>query len=106
MRHQDETHPQLTRTPLPDRSADPASSGPRRATRRGTRATRRSPGRIRALLSSAPARLTLATGLACCLGVVVVAESRTVSPADPVGAALADRAAAAGDQPASRSSRR
>lgn len=60
--------------------------------------------RISSLLGTPPARFTLAAGLSCCLGVVILAESRS-DPAPAPGPAssgvVVDRAAA--DQAAARS---
>ncbi|PWU46954.1 hypothetical protein DLJ47_31545, partial [Micromonospora sp. S4605] len=58
---------------------------------------------VRALLTSAPARVALATGVSCCLGVAAIAVVRTDdAPREPLAEAVAERAAAA-DQAASRS---
>ncbi|MFG2102780.1 hypothetical protein ACGFJ5_19505 [Micromonospora echinaurantiaca] len=58
---------------------------------------------VRALLTSAPARVALATGVSCCLGVAAIAVVRIDdAPREPLAEAVAERAAAA-DQAASRS---
>ncbi|MDO3704873.1 hypothetical protein Q3W71_24715 [Micromonospora sp. C28SCA-DRY-2] len=58
---------------------------------------------VRALLTSAPARVALATGVSCCLGVATIAVVRgDDAPREPLAEAVAERAAAA-DEAASRS---
>jgi hypothetical protein len=52
----------------------------------------------RALLASTPARVALATGMSCCLGVAALAAVRQADDApEPVRDALAERAAAAAE---------
>nr|WP_329111282.1 hypothetical protein [Micromonospora sp. NBC_01699] len=88
----------------------PARRNPlRRSTARTPTA---SPSRIRTVLTSTPLRLTLVTGVTCCLGFVAFTESRAATtPTRPLHAALvdttalADRAAIAEKQAASRAER-
>ncbi|GAB3978021.1 hypothetical protein V1634_13160 [Plantactinospora veratri] len=89
-----------------DRSADTAST--EQATGRHRAVAPRRLRRTRALLSSGPFRVGSVAALACCLGAVVFVESQTAStPADPAPAnLLAERAASAERQPASRATER
>ncbi|RKR85814.1 hypothetical protein BDK92_0023 [Micromonospora pisi] len=127
MHPNDETKPEPVTNPVPIRSAEPPtddrSTGRHRSpSGRGRllrppsgRAIRRRArkSRIRTLVSSTPVRLTLVTGLTCCLGFVAFTESRAATTqAPPLHATLADtgalseRLAAAQEQAASRNSPR
>ncbi|MDW5322682.1 hypothetical protein [Plantactinospora sp. KLBMP9567] len=89
-----------------DRSAD-VDSTDQAAGRHPAVAPRRL-RRTRALLSSGPVRVGSVAAVACCLGAVVFVESRAATtPVDPAPAnLLAERAASAERQPASRATER
>ncbi|MEO3927215.1 hypothetical protein ABGB07_25600 [Micromonosporaceae bacterium B7E4] len=89
-----------------DRSADVDSTD--QANGRHRAAAPRRLRRTRALLSSGPVRVGSVAAVACCLGAVVFVESRAATtPADPAPAnLLAERAASAERQPASRATER
>ncbi|MGX7673349.1 hypothetical protein [Plantactinospora sp. DSM 117369] len=89
-----------------DRSADVDSTD--QVTGRHRAAAPRRLRRTRALLSSGPVRIGSVAAVACCLGAVVFVESRAATtPVDPApGNLLAERAASAERQPASRATER
>ncbi|MEQ4305858.1 hypothetical protein ABNF97_31490 [Plantactinospora sp. B6F1] len=89
-----------------DRSADSASTDKVRGRRRAPAARRLR--RTRALLSSTPVRVGAVAAVTCCLGAVVFVESRaaTTPPDSTPTNLLADRAASAERQPASRATER
>ncbi|MFB9236485.1 hypothetical protein ACFFWC_13140 [Plantactinospora siamensis] len=106
MHGKDKIDTDLTINPSTTRSEDALSTvgrpGPAPAVVPGQR-------RLGRALRSTPLRLGLAAALTCGLGGVAVTETRSAGrpPAvDPVRAALADRAVAAAEQPASRSTQR
>jgi hypothetical protein len=99
--HPDDSPEQTVTRVRPDgRSADPASAAPRPGRHRAVPA-----GRGGRALASGPVRITVATGVACCLGLAAFVGTRDGDTAqEPVREALADRAAAAteAEQRASR----
>ncbi|WP_326558251.1 hypothetical protein [Micromonospora sp. NBC_01796] len=123
MHPNDEVKRESTSKAQPIRSAEPPSDD--RLTGRHRTPARRNPlrrstardgekssSRIRSAVASTPVRLTLVTGITCCLGFVAFTESRAATtPTQPLHAALvdtaalADRAAAAEKQAASRAER-
>nr|MDT0657433.1 hypothetical protein [Micromonospora sp. DSM 115978] len=89
-----------------DRSADHGSADQPAGRHRASRTIRRA--RLGTVLSSPPARLTLAAGLTCCLGLAAAAaatrtDDRAPAP-EPTSQAVLDRAAAA-ERAASRAHR-
>lgn len=123
MHPNDEVKRDSTSNPGPIRSAEPPSvdqvtgrhrselgrSRPRRPVPSGDVRRPARPSRVRSLLTSTPVRLTLVTGVTCCLGFVAFTESRAATtPDQPLHAALADnttltdRDMAARDRAASR----
>ncbi|MEH0936133.1 hypothetical protein [Micromonospora psammae] len=90
---------QLTAAHAAARPADAASGERRIGRHRAPEPPRRA---RRARLASTPARVALACGVSCCLGLVAVAgaQAGVGQRAEPVGEALADRATA--EQRASR----
>ncbi|MEV4627083.1 hypothetical protein AB0J90_12420 [Micromonospora sp. NPDC049523] len=123
MHPNDEVKRESTSNAGPIRSAEPPSDdrltgrhrapGRRNPLRRSPlRDEGNPPSRIRSAVGSTPVRLTLVTGITCCLGFVAFTESRAATtPTQPLHAALvdtaalADRAAAAEKQAASRAER-
>ncbi|WP_460806964.1 hypothetical protein [Micromonospora zhanjiangensis] len=88
----------LTPTSGADRSVETPSNDRSKRARRTTR---------RAVLSSTPFRIALATAVATGLGVVAVVETRSAGePAPSVRAGVAERAEVVERQPASRASER
>ncbi|MGY0005386.1 hypothetical protein [Micromonospora sp. I033] len=88
---------QPTEKPPVRRTIDPASAERRIGRHRAPEPARRGPVR------STPARVAVATGVTCCLGLIgVVGARETGQRHEPVPEALADRAAAASEQRASR----
>ncbi|GGR74960.1 hypothetical protein GCM10010169_18680 [Micromonospora fulviviridis] len=96
--HPDEpAEQQKTETAPVRRTIDPASAERRIGRHRAPEPARRGP------LRSTPARVAVATGVTCCLGLIGVVGARETGQAhEPIRDALADRAAAAGEQRASR----
>ncbi|WNM39651.1 hypothetical protein RMN56_31900 [Micromonospora halotolerans] len=93
--HPDTQQPTETRPVR--RTIDPASAERRIGRHRAPEPARRGPVR------SAPARVAVATGVTCCLGLLGVIGAREPGQRhEPVQEALADRAAAAAEQRASR----
>ncbi|RIV41334.1 hypothetical protein [Micromonospora radicis] len=105
MHPDDQIDQKLTPQQPASRSADGASSERVGGRHRAAVPPRRG---VRALLASTPMRVALATGVTCCLGATAVAVAATREAAEPVplprvAEAVADRALAAEDDPASRS---
>ncbi|MDG4787353.1 hypothetical protein O7626_15670 [Micromonospora sp. WMMD1102] len=106
MHHTEQNDPGQDTGAQADRSADTGSTA--QVTSRHRVPAPRRLRRTRALLSSRPVRVGAVAAVACCLGTVVFVESRTAStPAGPAPAdLLAERAASAERQPASRATER
>ncbi|MGS2617365.1 hypothetical protein ACVCAH_23000 [Micromonospora sp. LZ34] len=100
MHHDDPSAQKLTEERPDTHPTDAASTEQTIGRHRAPEPPRR---RVRALLTSAPARVALATGVSCCLGVAAFGVIRNdAPPRETVAEAVAERAAAA-DEPASRS---
>lgn len=97
MHPDDPAEQQKTETAPIRRTIDPASAERRIGRHRAPEPARRGP------LRSTPARVAVATGVTCCLGLIGVVGARETGQAhEPIRDALADRAAAASEQRASR----
>ncbi|MFJ6198902.1 hypothetical protein [Micromonospora sp. NPDC092111] len=89
--HPDETAEQQPTATRPDPPSAEATSGERRIGRH--RAPERPRRGTRAALTSTPARVALAGGVTCCLGLLAFAGAQGDRQPQPVGEVLADRAA-------------
>ncbi|MFG2167350.1 hypothetical protein [Micromonospora chersina] len=97
MHPDDPAEQQPTDTSPVRRTIDPASAERTIGRHRAPEPARRGP------IRSTPARVAVATGVTCCLGLIGVVGARSTGQAhEPVREALADRAAAASEQRASR----